>query len=261
MKRGIVLVSFGTSYRETREKTIDNLEAVVRKRYAGYTVETAFTSNFILKKIENTDKKTKNIDEALDKFIGLGVEEVILQPTHLLPGEEYEKILEKASEYEDRFKTLVVGKPLLYSIEDCENVLDVLKTENQKKLDEAVIYMGHGTAHLANYIYPTLNYILYRGDPGYYVATVEGYPELVHIIGDLIKSNYRKVCLVPLMFVAGDHALNDMAGSDSDSWKSILTKSGYQVRTVIKGLGQIPRILDLYIEHIDNEIALLERKQ
>ncbi|MGL5711844.1 MAG: sirohydrochlorin cobaltochelatase [Paraclostridium sp.] len=251
MKKAILVVSFGTSYKETREKTIEACEAKIKDAFEGYDFYRAFTSNMIIRKLKNRDNiHIENPIEALDRLYEEGYKEVIVQTLHIICGEEYTKLKEQISQYEDKFERITLGRPLLTQIEDYKEAIEAIKYKIPR-LDEneAIVFMGHGTYHESHSAYPALDYMLKQEGIKGYVGTVEGYPEIDEVIINLKKDNISKVRLMPFMLVAGDHAINDMAGDEEDSWKSILDKKGFKTKIHLSGLGENEHIQDKFVRH------------
>ncbi len=251
-KQGILVVSFGTSHRETREKTIAAIEQQMQEAFPAYEVRRAFTSGMIMEILKKRDAiHVDNVTEALEKMARDGFTHVLLQPTHILNGDEYEKMEEQAKQCSHQFHQLTIGKPLLTDSSDyeavCRILIEKLPKENE---EEVIVLMGHGTGHFADAAYAALDYRFKAlGREDIFVGTVEGYPELEDVIPQLHRFGAKKVTLLPFMVVAGDHAVNDMAGDGEDSWKSVLQREGMEVRCLLKGLGEFPEIRDLYIRH------------
>lgn len=256
MKKAILVVSFGTSYPETRKKTIEACENKIRKTFDEYDVFRAFTSNMIIKKLANRDKiYIDNPVESLQKLYEKGYKEVIVQTLHIINGEEFDKLKNQVRSFECKFEKLSLGKPLLTTIDDYKKTTNALKLQVPTlKENEAVVLMGHGTFHEAHSSYTCLNYMLEEANINAYVGTVEGYPELENVITRLRKNNISKAILMPFMLVAGDHAINDMASDEEDSWKSILEKEGFDVEVYLKGLGENSKIQDIFVSHINDLI-------
>lgn len=252
-KRALLTVSFGTSHAETREKTIGAIERDIAGRYREYEVRRAFTSGMILKVLEKRDGIIiDNVAEAINRLISDGFQEVLVQPTHVIPGDEYDAMVGDVMMFEDRFDKVSIGTPLLYSTKDYQQVIRAVMEQFPDLSDrEALVLMGHGTDHPINAAYAALDYHFKdMGYPNVFVGTVEGYPE-VHTVLKMVEAyGPEKVILLPLMVVAGDHAVNDMAGEEADSWKSIFEKAGFQVDCILKGLGEFQAIRDIYLEHI-----------
>ena len=251
-KKAILVTSFGTSHLDTMEKTIAAVENAISSALPQYTLRRAFTSTIIMKKLRSRDgMEIDNVTEALNRLVEEGFEEVVLQPTHILCGEEYEKLCALASPFVDKL-TISMGTPLLRTIDQhwalAKAMKDLLPQPGE---DEAILFMGHGTPHFANAAYALLQYMLEDlGADHIYVGTVEGCPDLQQVIRRIRRNpGIRKLTLLPLMVVAGDHANNDMAGPEPDSWKNILTKEGYQVTCLLKGLGEFPEIRRLFVDH------------
>jgi len=252
-KKAILVVSFGTSYADTRKVTIEACEEKITKAFPEYDVRRAFTSQIIINKLKERDNiLVDNPTEALTKLMNEGFSEVYIQPLHVINGAEYDDLVEESRAFEETFSKIVIGRPLLTNIDDYRKVVEALTEEMPERADkEAVVFMGHGTHHDANAAYACLDYVFEdEGIKNVFVGTVEGFPELDTVIKKLEKNNIEKVTLMPLMLVAGDHAQNDMAGDEKDSWKMLLKGKGYEVETILRGLGEYPKIQDLYVEHL-----------
>ncbi|MCP1102176.1 sirohydrochlorin cobaltochelatase [Aequitasia blattaphilus] len=250
--KGILVVSFGTSYMETLEKTIAVIEDNIQTHFPEYKVYRAFTSQMILNKLKKRDNlHFNNVTEALEKMMEDKIERIVVQPTHILNGIENDKMIEDIKAYEERFQKISMGKPLLSDTDDYKKAIHALMAEVDLDHDEALVLMGHGTDHHANAAYPTLEYTAHLlGYKQVFVGTVEGFPDLRNAMSKLEEQRIKKVTLIPFMVVAGDHARNDMAG-DEDSWKSQLEDEGYQVRTILRGLGEMKGIQNIFVEHIE----------
>jgi sirohydrochlorin cobaltochelatase len=249
----MLVVSFGTSHAETREKTIGVIEQNIAASYPEYEIRRAFTSGMILRVLEKRDGIViDNVTEAMNRLADEGFREVLVQPTHVIPGDEYDDMAADVMKLADRFEKITIGTPLLYQTEDYKNVILAVMEQFQDFSErEALVLMGHGTGHPINAAYAALDYQL--KDMGYknvFVGTVEGYPDIETVLKQVETYSPEKVVLLPLMVVAGDHAVNDMAGEEEDSWKSIFEKAGFEVRCILKGLGEFQSIRDIYLEHI-----------
>ena len=249
-KKAILVVSFGTSYKKTCEKTIDVIENEIKNSFPDYTIYRAFTSNMIIKKLLKTDNlKIFTVKEALEKLIAHNVKELIVQPTHIINGIENNFLIETVFNYKDKFESIKIGNPLLTSTIDCEKVVKIImKNFSYLKENEALICIGHGSKNYSNSIYPTIDYIF--KEKGFKNVFAERYTEVNLIISKLKKINPSKVTLMPLMFVAGYHAINDISSNKEDSWKSILEDKGFKVNCSLKSLGEYEDIRKMYIEHI-----------
>jgi sirohydrochlorin cobaltochelatase len=263
MKKAILVVSFGTTYKDTRELTIERIEERVRETFKDYEVRRAFTAHIIIKILKERDGIIEfTPEEALDKLIEEGYSEVIVQPLHLIPGAEYDYVKAVVHRFKNKkaFEKLTLGRPALFYKGEEEGRPDdygilVDAIEGTIPKDKAVVYMGHGTIHHANACYPCLQSVI--DDHGYekvYVGTVEGYPTLQDIIRRLNKDEIKEVTLMPLMLVAGDHAKNDMASDEEDSWKTVLQNQGIKVNIYLHGLGEITKFQDIYLDHIRDVI-------
>lgn len=262
-KRAIVIVSFGTSHKDTREVTLDAIENKVRDTYKDYDVFRSYTSDFITRIIEKKENvHIESPDEIFERLIKEGYDEVLVQPLHVIPGLEYDDLLASFNKYKDQFVRAEIGIPLLYTINieekinDFEMLVNSLKAqvENQHK---SIVFMGHGTTHSANASYALLERMF--NDMGFdnvYIGTVEGYPGLKEVENELKEDKVKELVLMPLMIVAGDHAKNDMAGNEDDSWKSILEKDGYKVSTYLHGLGENAEVQKIYIDKVKSLIEV-----
>lgn len=259
----ILVVSFGTSFNDSRDITIGAIEKAIQNQFPQYEVRRAFTSQIIIDKLKERDGlEIDNVTEALDRAAADGIKKLIVQPTHLMDGLEYTDLKNELAEYEDTFDEISLGEPLLTSDDDYDKVITALTnaTKDYSNEETAIVFMGHGTEAESNHVYPDLQKkITAAGFDNYYIGTVEAEPSLDDIKADLKKNGkYKKVVLEPLMVVAGDHANNDMAGDEKDSWKSVLTKEGYEVECLLQGLGQIKEIQDIYVAHTQAAVDALK---
>ena len=251
----ILVVSFGTSYNDSRDITIGAIEEAIAKAYPEYEVRRAFTSQIIIDVLKERDNlEIDNVTEALDRAVADGVKELIVQPTHLMNGFEYNDLAVELTGYLDKFEKIVLAEPLLMSDADFDAVVKAIteKTASYDDGETAICFMGHGTEAESNSVYATLQEKLVAGGyENYYVGTVEAVPTLEDVVAALkAKGNYKKVVLAPLMVVAGDHANNDMAGAEEDTWKTVLEQEGYEVECIIEGLGQIEAVQEIYVAHL-----------
>lgn len=256
----ILVVSFGTSYNDSRDITIGAVETAITNAFPDYDVRRAFTSQIIIDILGERDNlEVDNVTEALDRAAADGVKELMVQPTHLMNGYEYSDLAKELTAYVDKFDKIVLAEPLLTSDSDFDAVIQAIteKTASYDDGETAICFMGHGTEADSNAVYAKLQEKLTQaGYENYYVGTVEAEPTLDDVVAALKeKGIYKKVVLEPLMVVAGDHANNDMAGEEEDSWKTILEKEGYEVTCIIEGLGQLPAIQNIYVEHLQDAIA------
>ena len=260
-EKGILVVSFGTSYPETREKTIDKIEEEIHESYPDFALYRAWTSGMIIRKILKRDGvRICNVTEAMEQMRADGIREVVVQPTHVLNGIENDQMIRDAGAFEKDFDRIVFGAPLLTSQEDNERVIQAVAEDIPLKEDEALVFMGHGTAHFANSIYAALDYQFKdRGYKNVFMGTVEAYPSMESLMKMVCQNSPRRVILAPFMIVAGDHASNDMSG-DEDSWKSEFETAGFQVECRMKGLGEYPEIRQIFIDHVRDALALNEKE-
>lgn len=252
-KKALLVVSFGTSYKETREKTLDVIERELAETLPEYDFYKAFTSGMILKKLRNRDNIfIPNVKEVLDIITEKGYSELAVQPTHILNGDEYEKMMRFLEPYRDRFEKISVGKPMLTRPCDYEATVNaVMEALGELNDDEALVLMGHGTEHFTDSSYAALDYrFKYMGYKNVFVGTVEGFPEIEHFMPMVKELSPRKVKLLPFMIVAGDHAINDMASDDEDSWNSVFKREGFETEIILKGLGEFKGIRNIFKEHL-----------
>lgn len=258
----ILVVSFGTSYNDSRDVTIGAIETAIAEAFPEYETRRAFTSQIIIDKLKERDGlEIDNVEEALDRAVSDGVKELIVQPTHLMDGYEYTDLAKALTDYVDRFDKIILSKPLLSDEADFDAIMSAIteKTASYDDGETAICFMGHGTEADSNGVYEKLARKLWdNGYENYYIGTVEAQPSLDDVLASMEGKGYRRVVLEPLMVVAGDHANNDMAGDEEGSWKTILTQKGYEVECVMEGLGQIPAVRDRYVEHVKTAVSLDE---
>ena len=252
-KKAILAVSFGTSYQDTLERTIGAIERQIAAAFPDRSLIRAFTSGMICRKLRERDGiEVPSPAQALEQLLGEGVTDVVIQPTHVINGAEYDKLMAQAAPYRDKFARLAVGKPLLTSVEDYEAVAQAILAQLPgQRADTAHVFMGHGTEHYVNPSYTQLEYLFHdMGRKDIVIGTVEGYPGLEQVLRRLSeRPEVRKAALHPLMVVAGDHARNDLAGEEPDSWKNALEHAGYGVACDLRGLGEFPGIQQLFAGH------------
>ncbi len=308
-EKGLLVVSFGTSYPETRAKTIDAIEAELETGFPERRFYHAFSSGFIVRKLRQSGEMIPTVEEALEQAAADGITDLLIQPTHLMFAQEYVKLARLFQDWRERFVSLRLGDPLLADDRDLEEIAAKLPemypmvdwTSNDQISNDqtpdarasALVLMGHGTDHAYNEIYHRLNRVLARHYDNVFVGTVEASPGLDDVCSFLKELEQRAgrendvdgvvaadgavtadekgsgdredavigkndaasqplhVYLVPLLVVAGDHAINDMASDKPDSWKSVLTAQGYQVHCILQGLGEFPEIREMYVRHAE----------
>ncbi|MDR2633409.1 MAG: sirohydrochlorin cobaltochelatase [Treponema sp.] len=250
----ILVVSFGTSYNESRQKTIGAIEDAIARAYPAYSVRRAFTSQIVIDHIYQRDgEKIDNVTEALNRLVAEGAQDLIVQPTHLMQGIEQKEMLSQVQPFESKFRSIKYGKPVLASEADYTALVSILREETNTYAgpDTAIVFMGHGTEAASNADYTKLAALFKeQGLSNYFIGTVEASPSLDDVIVQLREAGLEKLTLLPLMIVAGDHANNDMAGDEEDSWKSILTAEGFSVQTVLRGLGEYPELQAHIVQHV-----------
>ena len=255
----LLAVSFGSSYNETRDVTIGAVEAALQEAYPEYEVRRAFTSQIVIDILEEREGlEIDNVNEALERLVADGVKELVVQPSHVMPGFEYDDVMAELNEYADKLESVKVGTPLISSDADYDAVVKSLVEETAEYNTEgtAIVFMGHGTHHEANATYANLQQKLAdAGYANYFIGTVEAAPALEDVLALVKESGAAKVVLLPLMIVAGDHATNDMAGDEEDSWKTTFEAEGFEVECVLKGLGQYAGIQQLLVAHAAEAMA------
>ena len=276
----ILVVSFGTSFNDSRAEDIGGVEKALQAAYPDWSVRRAFTAQIIINHVQaRDDEKIDNMDQALERAVDNGVKNLVVQPTHLMHGAEYDELTEAVENYKDKFESVKIAEPLLGEVGADETAInedkaavaeaitaEAVKTAGFDSLDAAkeegtaFVFMGHGTSHTAKISYSQMQAQMEQlGYENVFIGTVEGEPEdtaCEAVIEKLKNAGYKKVILRPLMVVAGDHANNDMAGDDDDSWKSQFEASGKfdSIDTQIAGLGEIKAIQDLYVAHTADAI-------
>ncbi|MCQ2085328.1 MAG: sirohydrochlorin cobaltochelatase [archaeon] len=254
-KKAILVISFGTSYNDNREKTIVPTEKVIAAAFPDRELRRAWTSKMIIAKLKKRDNEYIDyIDEAMDKLVKDGFDDVIVQPTHVMNGEEYDFVKEFVLPYKEKIPALKLGKPLLTTDEDYDNVVEAIAKDIKPLCTgDAMILMGHGTEHFANATYSELQLkLIAAGEKNIFITTVEGFPTFDSTLALMEGKGIKKVTLMPFMIVAGDHANNDMAGDEEDSLKSVVSAAGYEVDCVIQGLGSLPAFQQMFAEHAKN---------
>lgn len=247
MKQALVIVSFGTSVPAAR-KSIDAVTRAMAACMPEADLFLALTSPTIRRKLRARGEQAFSLEEILEALAGY--DRVVVQPTHLLYGIEYDRIRETVAAFARRLPGLVLGTPLLAGTEDLQALAGIL-LEAHPRSGEAMVLMGHGTEHFANLVYPAFQTVLrLRGCSDVYVGTVEGWPGIGDVIDQLKADGVKKALLVPMMLVAGDHACNDMAGLEPDSWKNQLEAQGIAVRCHLEGLGSLEAVQALYCRHL-----------
>ena len=249
----LLVVSFGTSYNDNRRETIGAIEKAMIEAFPDLSVRRGFTSQIIIDHVKKRDGEViDNMTEALDRAVANGVKTLVVQPTHLMPGFEYNDVLDEIAQYGDAFEKIVIGKPILDTDADFEVVANAIvnATASYDDGETAIVFMGHGTEAESNAVYAKMQEVLKgMGKENYFIGTVEAAPTLDDVLALVQAGEYKKVVLEPLMIVAGDHANNDMAGGEEDSWNTIFENAGYEVECVLKGLGSFPEIQNLLVEH------------
>lgn len=258
----LLVVSFGTSYNDSRRLTIGAIENDLEAAFPEYSVRRGFTSNIIIDHINSRDGiLIDDVDAALERAMNNGVKNLVIQPTHLMNGLEYDELVEKVGNYADAFDKVVFGEPLLTSEGDFAAVEKAITswTAEYDDGETAICFMGHGTEAASNGVYTKMQELLTAdGYNNYFIGTVEAEPTLDDVLAAVKAGEYKRVVLEPLMVVAGDHANNDMAGDEEDSWKAAFEAEGYEVTCLVRGLGENEDIRKIYKEHVEKAIESLE---
>lgn len=250
-KKGILIVSFGTSHASTRQKTIGAVEETIRRAYPEAEILSAYTSGVIRRIWESRGEAVLSPEQALSQMAGQGISDVTVQPTHLICGVEFDLLREAVRAFQGRFESLRLGMPLLSSAADRQEAAAVICTRFEQRQGRLILLMGHGTPHEANSVYAAFEQLCHsQGRRDLFVGTVEGCPALEDVLPALRRTGCGSVLLAPMMLVAGDHACNDMAGDAPDSWKSVLTSQGFEVSCCLQGLGELADIRKIYLRHL-----------
>jgi sirohydrochlorin cobaltochelatase len=251
----ILLVTFGTSIPSAQAAFV-NIEQQVRAAFPKSEIRWAYTSQIIRKKLAKEGKVLDSPEIALAKLMDEGYTRVVMQSLHMIPGAEFHEIYTNGKLFGQMvggFDKVMVAYPLLSSDEAMEKTLQIMATTvvpKERQANDAVVLMGHGTHHPSDAIYSALMLKAQKMDANMYIGTVEGHPSFDEVKETLVKKGIKKAYLIPLMTVAGDHAMNDMAGDEPDSWKSQLTKAGIESVPVLKGLAEFNPIVDLWLENL-----------
>ena len=277
----LLVVSFGTSFNDSRVADIKGIEDALQAAYPDWSVRRAFTAQIIINHIQARDgEKIDNMTQALDRAVANGVKNLVVQPTHLMHGAEYDEMCEAIEAYKDQFESVSIAEPMLGEVGSDATVINADKEavakaitaaavseagfeslEAAKDAGTAFVFMGHGTAHVAKVTYSQMQAQMQNlGYENVFIGTVEGEPEETSaeaVIEAVKAAGYTNVVLRPLMVVAGDHANNDMAGSDDDSWKTVFEAAGFTVDCQIHGLGEIADVQALYVAHTKAAIEAL----
>ena len=261
-EKELLVVSFGTSYNDNRRLTIGAIENALEEAFPDFSVRRAFTSQIIIDHVFQRDGEgIDNVTQALDRAVENGVKTLVVQPTHLMSGYEYNDLADELAEYADAFESIAMGVPLLDTDDDFLTVADALAEATAAFNDgeTAICLMGHGTEAESNEVYAKMQTVMDKaGHENIFIGTVESTPSVEDVLAMVQAGNYKKVVLRPMMIVAGDHANNDMAGDEPDSWKSIFEAAGYEVTCVVEGLGSLGEIQSLMVQHAQAAIDSLQ---
>ena len=245
-KASVLMVHFGTTFDNTRKNTIDAVNFEAEKEFPQMEVREAYTSRIIMRRLKDRGIVKDNPAEALDRLAAEGYTHIIVQPTNIINGVEAKTLEQQLDMYKDKFKEVRIGSALLTTPEDYKSVAEIINKETGKLADdEAVVLVGHGTHDSGNAAYPAMDYTAKSMGYKFYVGTVEGFPEFDDVVKGLKKDGIKKVVLMPFMFVAGDHANNDIAVD----WKEALEKEGFTVKVKLTSLGMMEDIRKMFIDH------------
>lgn len=258
----ILVVSFGTTYEETRKLTIESIENCICRSFPDYEIRRAFTSHIIINVLGTRDKIIVDTpEEALERIKEEGYREVVVQSLHIMPGEEYEYVSKVVESYKDSFEKITLGRPILYFKGDGQKLADDYSIAAEALMSQipktsAAVFMGHGTTHPANACYSCLQ-LVFRDKKidNVYIGTVEGYPTAQNVINTLKREKVKQVTLMPFMIVAGNHCNIDMASDDEGSWKQMFLKAGFEVHIFMHGIGENTSIQDIFVQHVRDAIS------
>ena len=255
----LLVVSFGTSFNDSRVATIGAIEKAMAEAFPEWSTRRGFTAQIIIDHVERRDGEIiDNFEQAMDRAVANGVKNIFIQPTHLMAGYEYDDVVASAANYADAFDKVVIGINLLASDADFTEVATIVHdaTAQYDDGETAIIFMGHGTEHESNSVYAKMQETFNKlGYENYYMGTVEAEPSLEDVIEAAKAGGYKKVVLEALMIVCGDHANNDMAGDEEDSWKSAFEAEGFEVECILRGLGEFEGIQQLIVKHAQEVMA------
>jgi sirohydrochlorin cobaltochelatase len=260
VKKAILMVAFGTSVPEA-QKVFERIDAQAKESFPGLEIRWAYSSSMIRAKLAKQGKLLDSPEVALAKLMDEHYTHVAILSLHTIPGAEFHELLQNAhlfGQMAGGFDKVLIARPLLSSHEDMVKVAKALlkNLPPDRKAQDAVLLMGHGSEHHpADAIYLAMNQVFQELDANVYVATVEGHPALDEVLPKLSERKLKKIYLMPLMAVAGDHARNDMAGNEPDSWKSVLTKNGFTCEVVLKGTAEFPEIVSVWLDHLRAALA------
>ncbi|KUI98232.1 sirohydrochlorin cobaltochelatase [Vibrio sp. MEBiC08052] len=252
MKKALLVISFGTSYPQALQKNIAACEQALANAFPDRDFFRAFTSSMIIKKLSQRDgMDIAHPREALAALKRAGYRDVLIQSLHIINGDEYEKIVREVAHCRHQFERIEVGVPLLSDCDDYQRLIDAIEYQSPPlAADERLVLMGHGTTHHAFSAYACLDHMMQAHQRPFIVGAVESYPGIETVISRLQQAQVRKVYLMPLMLVAGDHAIHDMASDDPDSWKVLIEQAGIAAEPIVQGLGENPLIRQLFIDHL-----------
>ena len=251
-KKALLVVSFGTSYEETRKLTIEAIEEDLRAAFPDRAFYRAWTSKIIKKKLlERDGLQIDDVKQALERMKADGIKDVLIQPTHMLAGIEFDDTISVIRAFSDEFHLITIGRPLIANEEDLNRLGRTLEEIFAEEIASGMmVFMGHGSEKNAFPVYELLQERFEQDGYGNVsVGTVEFTPGIEPVLEKIRALRPQKIWLTPLLVVAGDHATNDMSGDDEDSWKNRFTREGAEVTCIVKGLGQYPEIRNLYLEH------------
>ena len=250
-EKSIAVVSFGTTYLNTAQKTIHAVEKDIAESFKDYNVVSAYTSGMVISRLSKMGVKVSTLDECFENLSNCGTRDLIVLPTHVISGEEYFKVVECSKRFSSKFNSINVCRPLI-QVQDIENIVDNILKTFKVSTNEFLVFMGHGSSTEANQIYDLINLELSnRGVKNIYISTVEAKPELSNALIKVKEYNPKKVILTPFMLVSGDHANNDMA----IEWKSAFENLGFTTECILKGLGEYPNFRKIYVDRVREKLC------
>ncbi len=258
MKRALAIISFGTSY-QTGERALKNIEEHLKNTFLEYDCFRAFTSKRIIQKVKDEQKiQIPTVFELLTWLKEQQYEEVICQPTHMTHGVEFEKMMEQIQRFRGQFRQFKVGYPLLHEEEDCRCCVKLyIKEFAMEEKKRAFVFMGHGRENNANQEYAKLKKILEEmGYDNSYIGTIEGFPSIQEVIGQMKRHSYQNVTLIPFVIVSGRHVYRDMIGNSERAWENQLKRAGYAVDVCMKGLGEYKKIAEIFENHVRKAVEV-----
>lgn len=262
-KPAVLVVSYGCSYAEAREKTLNRIEEDIQAAYPEAFICRAWTSRMLRRRLLERDGIwISGVEEAMEELLAQGIREVVVQPVHVLDGLENRTMAEEILSFADRFSQIVIGAPLLGSDEDKKRVVRVTAEEIQIEDGEALVLAGHGTKTSADEVYQELNQMFQEeGYENIFLGTMEGRLDFEYVLRCIRRRRPKRIVLAPLLITAGKHAVRDLCGEQESSWESRFEAAGFPVECVLKGLGEYEEIRRIFVEHVEDSMKIYEKAQ